>query len=120
MKKNLLSISFSIIALLILVTITSFIFSLIHYKIGISINKYVVISISTILFFIAGFIYGLINKKQGLLGSLIFILVYIIYCLIDIFATNKGDFDNVIILFIAGKCVAYTCGAILGVNIKKH
>lgn len=120
MKKILLSTLFSILALIALTLISSLILSLIHYKGGISINKYIVITISTLIFFLSGFIYGLINKKQGLLGSIFFILVYLIYCLIDIFAINKGDFDKAIFLFIALKCIVYTCGAILSVNISKH
>lgn len=120
MKKILLSTLFSILSLIALALISALILSLIHYKCNVSINKYVVSGISTAIFFLSGFVYGLLNKKQGLLGSIFFILVYLIYCLIDIFVINKGDFDKVLILFIALKCITYTCGAILSVNISKH
>ena len=120
MKKILLSTLFSILTLITLTLISSLILSLIHYKCNVSINKYVVFAVSTAIFFLSGFVYGLLNKKQGLLGSIFFILVYLIYCLIDMFVINKGDFDKVLILFIALKCITYTCGAILSVNISKN
>ena len=62
--------------------------------------------------FIGGVIFGLINKKQGLLGSITFILVYFIMLIIF-----KG-FSNINIISIILKFISFTSGSILLVNLR--
>lgn len=120
MKKIIFSTLISIATLLVLSIITSITFSLLQYYKAIKINPYLLQVISLALFLISGMIFGLINKKQGMLGSIIFILVYVIFVLIfDVF-TKSHETVNLYFLFVIGKCLAYMIGAILSVNIKRH
>lgn len=120
MKKIILSIFISIITLVLLSFISAVIISYLQYNKGVKINSYVIQALSILFFLFTGMIYGFINKKQGLLGSAIFILVYLIFILIfDVF-TKSHEVTKFYSLFIMGKCIAYSAGAIISVNLKRH
>ena len=120
MKKIILSSLISILSLVVLSCIFALSLSLLHFHKGVKLNYYVIETISIILFLFAGMIFGLINKKQGLIGSIIFVLVYFIFTLIfDVFMKNH-HVDSFYFLFIIGKCLAYIFGSILSVNIVKR
>ena len=112
MKKFLLSILISFISIFTLSFILSYIASLLQYNKSIVINQYLLIALSVLIFFIGGLIFALINKKQGLLGSITFILVYFIILLIF-----KG-FNNINLITLILKFVSYTSGSILLVNLR--
>lgn len=118
MKKFLIALLFSIITLLTLALITSLVVSYLQCNLDIKINQYLIQAISIVMFFISGCVFCLINKKQGLIGATIFILVYVIFSFICnlIFKTNITN--SFYFLFIIGKCLAYTIGSILCVNLR--
>ena len=115
MKKITISSICSITSLLVLSFISSLIFSILQYNKGIQINNIVIEIVSLFIFFISGFIFGLINKKQGLIGSLIFILVYLLFTLI--FKLIFKDMQ-INIIFIILKCFCYSIACVLSVNLK--
>ena len=118
MKKLFISSFISIISLFILTLISSLIISLLKYNKSIDVPYYLVQFISIVLFLISGIIFGLINKKQGLLGSIVFILVYLIFVLIfDVF-NKTATLHKLYFLFIIGKCISYSAGSIIGVNLR--
>ena len=118
MKKLFISSFISIISLFILTLISSLIISLLKYNKSIDVPYYLVQFISIVLFLISGILFGLINKKQGLLGSIVFILVYLIFVLIfDVF-NKTATLHKLYFLFIIGKCISYSAGSIIGVNLR--
>lgn len=119
MKKIIISTLISSCFLILTSLITSIIVSILQYSNGIKVNPYLIQFISIVLFMLAGFIFGLINKKQGLLGSLLFILVYLLVVII-FNCIDKTNRYNLYFLFIFIKCISYTIGSILAVNLKKH
>ncbi len=120
MKKIILSSLLSMITLVLLSLISAIVVSYLQYNQGMKINMYVIQAISILFFLLSGMVYGFINKKQGLLGSFVFILVYLIFILIfDVF-TKSHEVPKLYFLFILGKCVAYSMGAIISVNLKRH
>lgn len=112
MKKFLLSILISFTCIILLSLLLSYIASSLQYNKSIVINKYLLVALSVLIFFIGGVIFGLINKKQGLLGSITFILVYFIMLIII-----KG-FSNINIISIILKFISFTSGSILLVNLR--
>lgn len=120
MKKIILSTVISIISLLVLALISSLVISLLQYNKSIKINEYIIQLISIFLFLISGMVFGLINKKQGLLGSIIFILVYIIFVLIFNVFIKSNNTMPLYFLFVMGKCLAYIIGSIISVNLRKN
>ena len=119
MKKIILSLAISICSLLIMTLICSVIVSYLQYNKSIQINPYIIQVISIIFFLLSGMIFGFLNKKQGLIGSMLFILVYLIVLVIF----NLIDKDNKHIMyyfFIAIKCLSYTIGSLISVNVRKH
>lgn len=118
MKKLFFSLFFSIMTLLLLSLLTSIIIANLHYNKSIKLNYYIIQIISIILFFISGVIFGLINKKQGLLGSCLFILVYMIFVLIFDVLIKSNQLDKNYFLFVLAKCISYSFGSVLIVNIK--
>ena len=108
----------SIICLLLLSTIYSVIVSIVQYNNGVKVNPYITQIISIIIFFASGIVYGLINKKQGLLGSLMFILVYALFLIIFNIIDKNNNTISMHWLFVSIKCLTYCIGAILSVNFK--
>ena len=119
MKKTLISTSISIIFLLVVSLLTSIAVSILQYNSGVKVNPYLIQFISIVVFLLAGLIFGLINKKQGLIGSLLFILVYLLVVII-FNSIDKTNRYNLYFMFIIIKCISYMIGSILGVNIRKH
>ena len=118
MKKIIISTLISIITLLVLTLITSLVVSVLQFNNGIKISPYLIEIISLVLFMISGLVFGLINKKQGLLGSILFILVYLVFVLIFDVILKTHDTYKLYFLFVIGKCVSYCIGAVLSVNLR--
>lgn len=117
MKKIILSSLLSIFILVVLSIITSIIFSYINYNNGIKISLYIVNIVSIVIFLISGFSFGIINKKQGLLGSILFILVYLLFVLI-FNLISKEKHNSAYFIFVICKALTYSIGSIIGVNFK--
>ena len=119
MKKIIISTLISITFLVIASLICSIVVSYLQYFKSVKINNYVIQIISILFFILSGMIYGFINKKQGLLGSILFILVYI-FALIIFNFIDKNEKHNMYYFFVFSKCFAYMIGAIISVNIVKR
>ena len=118
MKKIIISSLLSIVCLIVLTSITSLIISLMQFN-GVKVAPFIIEIISLLLFLISGFIFGLINKKQGLLGSIVFILVYLLFVLIFDVILKINDNNKFYFLFVIGKSISYCIGAVLSVNLKR-
>ena len=119
MKKIIFSLLISICSLILMTILSSVLISFLQYNKGIKINPYVIQIISILFFMISGMIFGLINKKQGLIGSILFILVYLIVLIIFNFIDNSSKL-KLYYFFIFTKCFAYTLGCIISVNLRKN
>ena len=119
MKKSIISTTISICFLILSSLIISTIVSILQYNNGIKVNPYLIQFISIVLFLLSGLIFGLINKKQGLIGSLLFILVYLLIIIISNIFDNTTSY-KLYFLFVIIKCISYMIGSILGVNLRKH
>lgn len=118
MKKFIISMCCSIITLFLLSLVSSIIIATLKFNKSINTNYYLIQFISIVIFLISGMIFGLTNKKQGLLGSITFILVYLIFVLIfDVF-NKSADLHKLYFLFVISKCLSYSAGSIIGVNIR--
>ena len=117
MKKIIISLLLSMIILFAFILIESIILSAIHLNKGIYIKDGYLNLISLITFFLVGFILGLIIKKQGLKYSLIFDLVYFVICLTYYLISKNFTIQVLITMFC--KCLLFSLGSILGVNLKK-
>lgn len=119
MKRFFISLLISICSLILMTLVCSILVSFLQYNKGIKINPYLIQIISILFFLLSGMIFGLINKKQGLIGSLLFILVYLISLIIFNLIDNSTKF-KLYYFFIFTKCFAYTLGCIISVNLKKN
>lgn len=119
MKKALVSTGISALILLLLSIICSLLTAYLTMNKGMQINDELLRGLSIVFFLLAGLIFGILIKKQGLKYSLIFILVYLILiiCLDTIFLKEK--LFPLTFLFIIGKCFAYMVGSVIGVNLRK-
>lgn len=118
MKKFIISVCSSIFTLIILSFGFSMILSIFHYKNGFVLNNIIIQLISILIFFISGLVFGLVNKKQGLIGSIVFVLVYLIFTLVFDLVTKSNNKENYYFLYVIGKCIAYSIGSVLSVNFK--
>ena len=117
MKKIIISLLLSMIILFAFILLESIILSAIHLHKGIYLKDGYLNLISLITFFLVGFILGLIIKKQGLKYSLIFDLVYFVICLTYYLILKNFTIQVLITMFC--KCLLFSLGSILGVNLKK-
>ena len=119
MKKIIISLLISIMSLLLMTLLCSVFVSLLQYNKGIKINPYVIQIVSILFFLLSGMVYGFVNKKQGLIGAILFILVYLISLTIFNFIDNSDSF-KLYYFFIFDKCFAYTLGSIISINLRKN
>lgn len=119
MKKIIFSLLISISSLLLMTLLCSILVSFLQYNKGIKINSYVIQIVSILFFLLSGMIFGFINKKQGLIGAILFILVYLITLIIFNLIDNTSKF-KLYYFFIFTKCFAYTLGCIISVNLRKN
>ncbi|MCI5745964.1 MAG: hypothetical protein MR270_06765 [Erysipelotrichaceae bacterium] len=120
MKKIIISLSFSLLSLLIFTLLFSVIISSFQYYKQVKISPVLIEILSIVIFALAGFIFGLINKKQGLIGSSIFILVYIIFIIFYYFILKVKEINAINYLYALFKCLSYCIGSVIAVNLKKH
>ena len=118
MKKIIFSTFVSLMCLLLLSFLLSLLFSFLQYSKGIQIKSFLTTIFSVIIFFISGCIFGLLNKKQGLIGSIPFILVYLLFIIIFNFILKINVVNQQYFLLTILKMISYISGSILFVNLK--
>lgn len=117
MKRKFTNISLSFIFVIILGVILTLTISLLSsfHVISINVNDNLLLALSLALFFLLGLIFGLIEKKRGLLNGLLLTLIYLVivysYKLID------KDFQFSSVYIIVSRCLLIVVGCIIGVNL---
>ena len=117
MKRKFTNISLSFIFVIILGVILTLTISLLSsfHVISINVNDNLLLALSLALFFLLGLIFGLVEKKKGLLNGLLLTLIYLVivysYKLID------KDFQFSSVYIIVSRCLLIVFGCIIGVNL---
>lgn len=117
MKRKFTNISLSFIFVIILGVILTLTISLLSsfHVISINVNDNLLLALSLALFFLLGLIFGLVEKKKGLLNGLLLTLIYLVivysYKLID------KDFQFSSVYIIVRRCLLIVVGCIIGVNL---
>ena len=98
----------------VILTLTISLLSSFHV-ISINVNDNLLLALSLALFFLLGLIFGLVEKKKGLLNGLLLTLIYLVivysYKLID------KDFQFSSVYIIVSRCLLIVVGCIIGVNL---
>lgn len=118
MKQKLTNISLTFLTIIILGVVFSLIVSLLSTLkvISIQVNDNLLLGLSLGLFFMLGLIFGLIEKKKGLLNGLLLTMIYLI--LIYTLNLINKEYEISSIYIILSRCLLIVVGCILGVNIK--
>ncbi|MDD7736130.1 MAG: TIGR04086 family membrane protein [Bacilli bacterium] len=118
MKRKFTNLSLTFISVIILGVIFSLTISLLSslQVISITLNDNLLLALSLVLFFIMGLIYGLIEKKKGLLNGLLLTCIYLIV-IYSIKLINK-DYQISSIYIVLTRSLLIIIGCIIGVNIK--
>lgn len=117
MKRKFTNISLSFIFVIILGVILTLTISLLSsfHVISINVNDNLLLALSLALFFLLGLIFGLVEKKKGLLNGLLLTLIYLVivysYKLID------KDFQFSSVYIIVSRCLLIVVGCVIGVNL---
>ena len=120
MKRKFANISLSFISVIILGVILSLTISLLSslQVISITVNDNLLLALSLVLFFIMGLIFGLVEKKKGLLNGLLLTCIYLIV-IYSIKLINKNyEFSSIYIVLTRSLLIIIGC--IIGVNIKRR
>lgn len=120
MKRKFANISLSFISVIILGVILSLTISLLSslQVISITVNDNLLLALSLVLFFIMGLIFGLVEKKKGLLNGLLLTCIYLII-IYSIKLINKNyEFSSIYIVLTRSLLIIIGC--IIGVNIKRR
>lgn len=119
MKRKLTNISLSFLSIIILGVVVSLIISLLSalQLISIKLNDNLLIGLSLGLFFLLGLLFGLLEKKKGLLNGLLISFIYLI--VIYSFSLVSKDYHISSIYIVISRCLLIIIGSIIGVNIKK-
>lgn len=120
MKQKLTNISLTFLTIIILGVVFSLIVSLLSTLkvISIQVNDNLLLGLSLGLFFMLGLIFGLIEKKKGLLNGLLLTMIYLI--LIYTLNLINKEYEISSIYIILSRCLLIVVGCILGVNIKSR
>ena len=120
MKRKFANISLSFISVIILGVILSLTISLLSslQVISITVNDNLLLALSLVLFFVMGLIFGLVEKKKGLLNGLLLTCIYLIV-IYSIKLINKSyEFSSIYIVLTRSLLIIIGC--IIGVNIKRR
>lgn len=120
MKRKFANISLSFISVIILGVILSLTISLLSslQVISITVNDNLLLALSLVLFFVMGLIFGLVEKKKGLLNGLLLTCIYLII-IYSIKLINKSyEFSSIYIVLTRSLLIIIGC--IIGVNIKRR
>ena len=118
MKRKFTNISLTFISVIILGVILSLTISLLSslQVISITLNDNLLLALSLVLFFVMGLIYGLVEKKKGLLNGLLLTCIYLIV-IYSIKLINK-DYEISSIYIVLTRSLLIIIGCIIGVNIN--
>ena len=120
MKRKFANISLSFISVIIIGVILSLTISLLSslQVISITVNDNLLLALSLVLFFVMGLIFGLVEKKKGLLNGLLLTCIYLIV-IYSIKLINKNyEFSSIYIVLTRSLLIIIGC--IIGVNIKRR
>ena len=120
MKRKFANISLSFISVIILGVILSLTISLLSslQVISITVNDNLLLALSLVLFFVMGLIFGLVEKKKGLLNGLLLTCIYLIV-IYSIKLINK-NYEISSIYIVLTRSLLIIIGCIIGVNIKRR
>lgn len=120
MKQKLTNISLTFLLIIILGIIFALTTSMLTYFqiISINVNDNIVLILSLFLFFLLGFIFGLIEKKKGLLNGLLLVSIYLLT--IFSFKIINQNFTFTSIYIILTRSLLIIIGCIIGVNVKRR
>ena len=118
MKNKLINFSITTLIIFILSLVFSFIITLLSSfsLINIKTNDILIIIISMILFFLFGLIFGIKEKKRGLLNGLILVLLYLGFMFS--FKLLNPTFTYSSIYITLARCSLLILGSVIGVNIN--
>ena len=111
MKRKFANISLSFISVIILGVILSLTISLLSslQVISITLNDNLLLALSLVLFFIMGLIFGLVEKKKGLLNGLLLTCIYLII-IYSIKLINKNyEFSSIYIVLTRSLLIIIGC-----------
>lgn len=120
MKNKLINFSITTLIVSILGMLLTLITSLLctFNVINITVNDYILIGISLIMFFLFGFIYGIKEKRKGLLNGLLLIIIYLGFMFT--FKALNPSFTYSSWYITLSRCSLILLGSLFGVNISNH
>ena len=120
MKNKIINLSITTIIIFILGIILTLITSLLtnFNIINSKTNDLILIFISLILFFVYGFIFGLKEKKRGILNGLLLSLLYLIISYTFKLINPSLNYSSIYILI--GRISLLILGNVIGVNISRE
>lgn len=118
MKQKIINLSLTFVSMFILGVVLALSISTLTYFqiISVSLNDNLILIFSLLLFFLVGFIFGIKEKKKGLLNGLLLTIIY----LISIFTLKviSDSYQYSSIYIILTRSLLIIIGCIIGVNIS--
>lgn len=118
MKQKIINLSLTFVSMFILGVVLALSISTLTYFqiINVSLNDNLILIFSLLLFFLVGFIFGIKEKKKGLLNGLLLTIIY----LISIFTLKviSDSYQYSSIYIILTRSLLIIIGCIIGVNIS--
>ncbi len=118
MKQKFINISLTFISIIILGVILAITISMLNSFniISLTLNDNLLLALSLVLFLLLGFVYGLVEKKRGMLNGILLSIIYLII-VYGIKLINK-DYQISSVYIIMTRCLLIIVGCIIGVNIR--
>ncbi len=121
MKQKFINISLTFISIIILGVILAITISTLNSFniISLTVNDNLLLALSLVLFLLLGFVYGLVEKKRGMLNGILLSIIYLII-VYGIKLINK-DYQISSVYIVMTRCLLIIVGCVIGVNIRlKH
>lgn len=118
MKQKFINISLTFISIIILGVILAITISTLNSFniISLTVNDNLLLALSLVLFLLLGFVYGLVEKKRGMLNGILLSIIYLIV-VYGIKLINK-DYQISSVYIVLTRCLLIIVGCIIGVNIR--
>lgn len=118
MKQKFINISLTFISIIILGVILAITISTLNSFniISLTVNDNLLLALSLVLFLLLGFVYGLVEKKRGMLNGILLSIIYLII-VYGIKLINK-DYQISSVYIVLTRCLLIIVGCIIGVNIR--
>lgn len=118
MKQKFINISLTFISIIILGVILAITISTLNSFniISLTVNDNLLLALSLVLFLLLGFVYGLVEKKRGMLNGILLSIIYLII-VYGIKLINK-DYQISSVYIVMTRCLLIIVGCIIGVNIR--